>query len=113
MNEAQSRDNIETVWIGDSIIFQLQFSSLWSTALIGLHSVNFGIGGDRVEHVLWRLKNGELDFINSKVKSIVLFVGTNNTNSEPKDIADGIVECVRVIREKLGEECHIILPVSI
>jgi hypothetical protein len=37
----------EILFIGDSIIEQLQFSTLWQEKISSLHCVNFGIGGDR------------------------------------------------------------------
>ena len=38
-----------------------------------LFQLNFGIGGDQTQHVLWRLSNGELDNIKPKVNlSLVL-----------------------------------------
>ena len=33
-----------------------------------LHSLNFGIGGDQTQHVLWRIENGELEYITPKVR---------------------------------------------
>lgn len=117
----------EVVFIGDSIVQQMQFSTIWAEKINSLHCVNFGIGGDRrveprdgkiwgnfvffrVENVLWRILNGELDF-NVKIEAVVLFVGTNNTDCTPHEIFEGIVELVRVIKEKLGK-VHIVVPVS-
>lgn len=40
----------------------------WDTYFAPLNSLNFGIGGDCTEHVLWRIENGELDGVNPKVK---------------------------------------------
>lgn len=83
---------------------------MWAEKISSLHCVNFGIGGDRVEHVLWRLLNGEMDF-NVKIKAVVLLVGTNNLPNKPEEILEGIVECIKVIKNKLGD-VHVVLPVS-
>lgn len=64
-----------------------------------------------MEHVLWRVLNGELDFT-VPIKVVVLFVGTNNTDCTAQNIFEGICEIVRVIREKLGN-VTILLPVSL
>ncbi|XP_044738649.1 platelet-activating factor acetylhydrolase IB subunit alpha2-like [Chrysoperla carnea] len=106
VNEAKTCEP-DVIFIGDSIIQQLQFSDLWDK-ISSLHCLNFGIGGDRVENVLWRLQNGELE-CSSTVKIIVLFVGTNNYNSKAEEIVEGIEECIQVIRKKLGH-CHIVIP---
>ncbi|XP_060533937.1 platelet-activating factor acetylhydrolase IB subunit beta homolog [Cylas formicarius] len=98
----------EVVFMGDSIIQQLQFSSLWTEKISALRCINFGIGGDRVENVLWRIKNGELDF-NTKIKAIVLFVGTNNTDCTPHEIYEGILEIIKEIKHILGNVA-IVLP---
>ncbi|XP_018572843.1 platelet-activating factor acetylhydrolase IB subunit beta [Anoplophora glabripennis] len=92
----------EVLFIGDSIIQQLQFSTLWTEKISSLHCINFGIGGDRVENVLWRIQNGELEF-NTKIKAVVLFVGTNNiTDCTPHEIFEGIVEIIKEIKHRLG-----------
>ncbi|EFA05206.1 platelet-activating factor acetylhydrolase IB subunit beta homolog [Tribolium castaneum] len=98
----------EILFIGDSIIEQLQFSTLWLEKISALHCINFGIGGDRVENVLWRIQNGELDF-NVKLKAVVLFVGTNNTDCTPHEIFEGILEIVKEIKQRLGN-VFVILP---
>lgn len=98
----------EVLFIGDSIIQQLQFTSLWTEKISSLHCVNFGIGGDRVENVLWRVRHGELEF-NSKIKAVVLFVGTNNIDCTPHEIYEGILEIIKEIKRQLGNVA-IVLP---
>lgn len=46
VQEAQTLEP-EVVLIGDSIIQQMQISSLWNEKFCSLHCLNFGIGGDR------------------------------------------------------------------
>ncbi|XP_049824837.1 platelet-activating factor acetylhydrolase IB subunit beta homolog [Aethina tumida] len=98
----------EVLFIGDSIVQQLQFTPLWTDKISSLHCINFGIGGDRVENVLWRIQNGELNF-NVKLKAVVVFVGTNNTDCTPHEIFEGILEIIKEIKSRLGK-VTIILP---
>ena len=35
---------------------------------VPMHCLNFGIGGDQTQHVLWRLQNGELENLAPKVQ---------------------------------------------
>lgn len=42
-------------------------SQIWRELFSPLHALNFGIGGDSTQHVLWRLENGELEHIRPKV----------------------------------------------
>ncbi|KRT80846.1 lipase [Oryctes borbonicus] len=107
MQEAKTTES-EIVFIGDSIIQQMQFSTLWNEKISSLHCLNFGIGGDRVENVLWRIQNGELDF-NVKIKAVVLFVGTNNIDCTPHEVFEGLLEIIRNIKDKLGD-VNIIIP---
>ncbi|CAL1531988.1 unnamed protein product [Lymnaea stagnalis] len=88
----------EVVLIGDSIIAQMTQSKLWEQMFEPLHCLNFGIGGDRTQHVLWRIHNGELDKIEPKV--IVLHVGTNNFDDTAEQVTEGILANVKSIREK-------------
>ncbi|XDV40075.1 hypothetical protein PO909_009228 [Leuciscus waleckii] len=84
----------DVLFIGDSLI-QL------------LHALNFGIGGDATQHVLWRLINGELDHISPKV--VVLWVGTNNHGHTPEQILGGIMAIVNVIHQKLPNAHTLVL----
>ena len=55
------------------MIQNLVNSEIWERHFCQMHSLNFGIGGNRTEHVLWRLQNGELDVLAPKVtKSLEL-----------------------------------------
>ena len=73
---------IDILFMGDSItdFWRNRGSNVWTQAYAPRHAANFGISGDRTQHVLWRMDNGELDGIKPKV--VVLMIGTNNTGKE-------------------------------
>jgi lysophospholipase L1-like esterase/pimeloyl-ACP methyl ester carboxylesterase len=53
------------------------------------HWVSAGISGDRTQHILWRLQNG--NYAASHPKCIVLTIGVNNFNEDSgEETADGI-----------------------
>ncbi len=90
---------IDVYFEGDSITRRWgatdypQLLENWNKNFFGWNAADFGWGADRVEHILWRLENGELDGINPKV--IVLLAGTNNVgNKVPAAGADSAVEDV-------------------
>jgi lysophospholipase L1-like esterase len=86
-------DSITDAWRGPAA------KPTWEKLFEPLKSANFGIGGDRTEHVLWRIQNGELDGIKPKV--IMLMIGTNNSGSNSAEqIADGITAIVKTIQQK-------------
>lgn len=79
----------------------------WKKNFFGWNAADFGWGADRVENILWRLENGELDGVNPKV--IVLLAGTNNVgNKVPPEgieaaaanVTKGLEAVVRVIQTK-------------
>ena len=87
------------VFLGDSITQGWNGAQeIWKATWGDAGAVNFGIGGDRTEHVLWRMDHGNIQGL--KPKLVVLMIGTNNTGhrKEPaQDTADGI----RAILDKL------------
>jgi len=97
----------EILWIGDSLIQNLTQSKIWETNFCAMHSLNFGIGGDRTEHVLWRLQNGELDNLSPKI--VVVLVGTNNHGDTPQQIADGLKAICSLIRDRQPQAFVIVL----
>ena len=94
---------VDLLFIGDSITagWNSRARDIWDK-YYGPGAANFGIGGDRTQHILWRITNGELDGIGPKV--IVLMIGTNNTGRDsPDQIAAGVEKIVATIRAKLPE----------
>eukprot|EP00795_Rhopilema_esculentum_P017748 gene17748-9420_t len=83
--------------IGDSIINGLsRYHSVWSKYFGPLRALNFGIGGDRTQHVLWRVENGEIPM---NLHICVVHCGTNNIDKDtPSDITDGITSIVSVFQ---------------
>ena len=76
----------------------------WKSNFFGWNAADFGWGADRIEHMLWRLENGELDGVNPKV--IVIDAGTNNVGTQPggdakvADITRGIQALVDLVAAK-------------
>lgn len=75
-------------------------------------ALNIGIGGDRTQHVLWRLDHGNIDGIAPRVA--VVMIGTNNSNGEDNsvaEIADGVRAVVSKLRQKLPATKIILLDI--
>lgn len=101
----------QLVFLGDSITAGWgSKKEIWDKAFGAYKPANFGIGGDRTQHVLWRIMNGELDGI--KPKAAVLMIGTNNSGSDPAEgIAKGITRIVETIRAKQPQAKILLLAV--
>ncbi len=89
----------QLIFLGDSITAGWGGKQdIWEKAFSAYQPANFGIGGDRTQHVLWRITNGELEGV--KPKAVVLMIGTNNTRDDSAEgIASGITKIVETIRE--------------
>jgi hypothetical protein len=77
LQECKEKDP-DVLFIGDSIIESLQFTETWNTFFAPLHCLNFSIQQDRVENVLWRIENGELEFVKPKVSEHMQIIKTAN-----------------------------------
>ena len=72
--------------------------------------LNIGIGGDRTQHVIWRLEHGEVEGISPKVA--MLMIGTNNLGSNSnEEIAAGVTKIVELLREKLPQTKVLLLGI--
>ncbi len=118
---AQARQGgIDLLFMGDSItdFWRNRGSNVWNKYYAPRHAANFGISGDRTQHVLWRLDHGELDGIHPKV--VVLMIGTNNTGKErdrttirntvPETIA-GVQAVVADLRARLPDTKILLLAI--
>jgi lysophospholipase L1-like esterase len=105
------KGDVGLLFLGDSITAGWNGQkALWTNAFGKYKPANFGIGGDRTQHVLWRIENGELEGI--KPKAAVLMIGTNNSGGDSaENIAKGIIKIVETIRAKLPETKILLLAV--
>lgn len=104
MNARVKQGDVDLVFIGDSITagWEGAGKEVWAKHYGPRKAVNLGIGGDRTQHVLWRLQNGNLEGITPKLA--VIMIGTNNSNSDsPEDIAAGVKAIVELIGQKTPE----------
>lgn len=95
-NVISKKGEAPLVFLGDSITqgWEGKGKAAWEKNFAPLGAVNFGIGGDRTEHVLWRLDHGNYDGL--KPKLTVLMIGTNNTGHQgrpQKDLNGAIYHC--------------------
>ncbi len=116
--DKEKTEKIDLLFLGDSITQGWHGKNkegkgpreVWDRYYGPRHAANFGIGGDRTQHVLWRLDNGEIDGIHPRV--VVLMIGTNNAGSNSADeIADGITAIVKKLRHDLPEAKVLLLAV--
>jgi lysophospholipase L1-like esterase len=92
--------DISLVFVGDSITdgWRGKGKEVWQKEYAPLKALNLGIGGDRTQHVLWRMQNGELD--GYKAKLFVLMIGTNNGGDSAENVAAGVEAIVKEIRTR-------------
>ncbi len=104
----------EVIFIGDSIThgWDKKGKAIWDRYYASYDAVNMGFSGDRTEHVLWRLENGEIDGISPKLA--VLMIGTNNAARDeytPEQIAEGVTAIVCKLRNDLPDTKILILAI--
>jgi len=112
MNARVKQGNVDLILIGDSIThgWENAGKAVWDEFYGKRNAVNLGIGGDRTQHVLWRLDNGNIDGISPKLA--VLMIGTNNSGSNtPEEIAAGVKAIVEKLRAKLPQTKVLILAI--
>lgn len=102
---------IGVLFLGDSITegWAGRGKEVWASQYTKYQPANFGIGGDRTQHVIWRIENGELDGIHPKV--LVLMIGTNNIGYPAADILKGDKKIIEEIHQKLPDTKLLLLAI--
>lgn len=111
---AEAGEKAQIIFIGDSITqgWEGAGKEVWAQYYAHRNAVNLGIGGDRTQHILWRLDNGNLAGL--KPKAAVVMIGTNNSNGEDntvEQIAEGVTAIVRKLRESLPDTKVLLLAI--
>ena len=113
-NERVRQGNVDLIFVGDSITqgWEGAGKQVWEEFYGKRNAVNLGIGGDRTQHVLWRLDNGNVDGISPKVA--VVMIGTNNSGGDrnnASEIVDGVTAVVAKLRAKLPSTKVLLLDI--
>ena len=97
--------SFDAVLFGDSITDFWVYSNL-SFDGNASKTINMGIGSDRVQHLLWRVRNGALD--GYETEYFTLLIGVNNgyqkhvdNHSDPCDRAEDVAEGIRLILKEM------------
>ena len=104
----QMKASPEIVLVGDSITHlweepmgtEINAKPIWNEYYGEYRTYNIGYCGDRTEHVIWRIQNGEVDGITPKVA--VVLIGTNNSDDR-QDPAEEIGLGISVIIDELQQ----------
>jgi lysophospholipase L1-like esterase len=94
------------LFIGDSITEGWEHAGRthWEAEFAPRGAVDFGIGGDMTQNLLWRLANGAAGTLDPK--AVVLLIGINNTGftgESSADIAQGVIAVVDTLQSRFPD----------
>ena len=96
-------DSITQHWGGD-VVDRAPLRAAWKRHFGNRRMINAGIGGDRIENVLWRIEHGTLEGANPRV--VVLLIGVNNTPLMASGVpAHAVAEGIRLAVMRIRELC--------
>jgi lysophospholipase L1-like esterase len=88
----------DIIFIGDSITDNFTSrpspswgsvgGAVWDKYYANRNALNFGVGADATQNVLWRFDH--MDIKEFKPKVAVILIGTNNNKNSPEEIAAGV-----------------------
>ena len=114
INKRLKESNVDLLFVGNSITegWEGRGKEVWNTYYAKRNAVNMGIGGDRTQHVLWRLDNSNFEGLSPKLA--IVMIGTNNSNANDntaQEIADGIIAICQRLRTKLPNTKILLLAI--
>jgi beta-glucosidase len=112
MNARVKKGTVDLLMIGDSIThwWETAGRKVWDEYYGHRNAVNLAISGDRTQHVLWRLENGNIEGISAKLA--VIMIGTNNHMiGTPEKTAEDIEEIVGKLRSELPKMKILLLAI--
>ncbi len=114
VNERLQQGNVDVLFIGDSIThgWENTGKEIWDAYYEKRNAVNMGFGGDRTQHVLWRLDHSKFEGLSPKLA--VIMIGTNNSNNEDntaEEIADGIITICKRLRTRFPKMKILLLAI--
>ena len=118
---------IDVYFMGDSITRRWgasdeQYQHLlanWRANFTGWNAADFAWGGDKTQHILWRVRNGEFDGLKPKI--VVLMAGTNNVGdatpvgdaeTRAADVVRGVTAIVREIRKRAPDATVVLTGIT-
>ncbi len=100
------------VFIGDSLSkhWSREGKPVWDHYYVPRSALNLGVGGDRTENVLWRLRKMPLERLNPE--AVVILAGVNNLEDDsPNETARGILAIVDYVRFCLPDSKILLLAI--
>jgi len=73
--EAMKQSQAKIIFIGDSLTESWD-KGIWQMRIAPAQALNFGMGGEGPQHVLWRIEHGILE--GPSPETVVLMIGINN-----------------------------------
>lgn len=109
---SEGNGTFDLVFLGDSITrgWETKGAAVLADLRKTYSILALGIGGDRVQHALWRVRNGELEGFTAKC--VMVMIGTNNNyGDKPEATALGIKSLLAAIQERQPNAVILLLPV--
>ncbi len=107
-----SDGGVGLLFLGDSITEAMTYNrDLMDKYFSSYKPDAFGISGDETQHLLWRVRDGELNGLSPQV--IVMLIGTNNLSLSDEDdtISSGVQRILMELEKRFPESKIILLGI--